>query len=204
MNKYKLVIFDLIDTLADCRGLSDMTTLLEASFSKETINRFVDGGNIDKIKSVDEAINRFKVIESFSEEQEGLLRKWLEWSETFLFDDTLEILKYLKDKGYKIAIISNSPPTSRDQLKDLGIKQYIDEGIFSFEVGSRKPEKEIFLGLIEKMKITPSEALMVGDSIKNDVNGANAVGIDALLIDRNGILNHEPKITNLTQLRGIL
>ncbi|MDB5260480.1 MAG: 2-haloalkanoic acid dehalogenase [Candidatus Nomurabacteria bacterium] len=204
MNKYKLIIFDLIDTLADCKGLSEMTAQLESTLGQEAIDMFIDKGNIDKIKSIDEAINIFRSKKDFSEENEKLLRQWVGWSNTILYEDTIETLKYLKDKGYEVAIISNTPPTSKDQLAELGINQYIDVAIFSFEVGSRKPEKEIFLSCLEKTGVDPSEALMIGDSIKNDINGAKNVGIDALLIDRNNIIDYEPKITNLNQLQDIL
>ncbi len=204
MKKYKLIIFDLIDTLADCRGLSDMNTILEKNLGKEIVDKFIDGGNIDKLTSVEEAITKFKTITILSEQQEQLVRQWLEWSDTFLFDDTIETLEYLKEKGYKIALISNSPPTSKDQLADLGIKQYFDEAIFSFELGYRKPEKEIFLSMLDKAGVEASEALMIGDSLKYDINGANAVGIDAILLDRNNIASHNPKITKLLDLQRII
>lgn len=204
MNKYKLIIFDLIDTLADCKGLPEMTAKLEESFSKETIDAFVEGGNIDKIKSVDNAIDRFRTIKNFSHEDEKLLRQWVEWSEMYLYADTMETLQYLKNKGYKIAIISNSPPTSKDQLVDLKIKEYVDEEIFSFNVGSRKPEKEIFLTCLQRVGVDPSEAVMIGDSMKNDIIGAKNVGINAILIDRNNTIDYQPKIINLNQLQDIL
>jgi len=204
MKKYKLIIFDLIDTLADCRGLSDMNTLLEKDLGKAIVDKFIDGGNIDKIKSVEAALIKFKSITTLSEEQEKLVRQWLEWSETFLFDDTIETLEYLKKKGYKIAIISNSPPTTKDQLANLGIKQYFDVAIFSFEVGHRKPEKEIFLNLLNKVGAEASEALMIGDSLKYDINGASAVGIDAILLDRKNAASHNPKITNLLDLQKLI
>ncbi len=204
MNEYKLIIFDLIDTLAYCKGLSDVTTTLEQGLGVDTIDKFIDGGGIDKIKSVDEAIDKFKSIASISNQQEILLRQWLDWHETFLYDDTIEILEYLKNKKYILAIISNSPPTSRDQLADLGIKEYFDEEIFSYQVGNRKPEPKIFLSLIEKIGIEPSQALMIGDSMKNDINGALTTGIKAILLDRDGSVDYEPKINNLSQLQQII
>ncbi len=204
MNRYKLVIFDLIDTLADCKGLPEMTARLEDSFSKETIDAFIDHGNIDKIKSVDDAIARFRTIKDFSQKDEILLRQWVEWSETFLYEDTIETLQYLKSKGYKIAIISNSPPTSKDTLSDLKIKEYIDELIFSFAVGSRKPEPEIFMTCLLRAGVEPSEAVMIGDSLKNDIHGAISVGINAILIDRNSTLDYEPRVRSLSELRNLL
>ena len=204
MNKYKLVIFDLVDTLVNGTGLPDMTALLEQSLGTETVARFIDSGNIDTLASVDLAMQKFASIITLSESQEKLVREWLEWSEGFLFDDAIETLQYLKQNGYSIAIISNSPPTSHDQLANLQIKQYVDHAIFSFEVGTRKPEKEIFLHLLRKTNVNPSEAVMVGDSMKNDIRGAIVAGIDAVLLDRNNESNYEPRISSLLQLRDIL
>ena len=202
--KYKLIIFDLIDTLAYCEGLTEQSLRLEQVLGKDVVNQFIDGGNIDKLKSVDEAVAKFKTIAPLTTEQEGMVRKWLSWSDSHLFSDSIEILSYLKNEGYKVAIISNSPPTANDQLQDLGIKDYIDTAVFSFEVGSRKPEKEIFLNLLAQTKVEPSDALMIGDSLKNDVRGADSVGIDSLFLDRTDTIDYAPKITGLLQLREFL
>ncbi len=204
MKKYDLIVFDLIDTLAYCKGLPEYSIHIEKVFGKEIIDTFIDGGNIDTLKSVEEAITKWKSIIHLDASQEEMIRKWLSWSESYLFDDSIEILEYLKSEGYKTAVISNSPPTPQNQLLDLGISQYIDEAIFSFEVGSRKPEKEIFVELLLRAEVAPTHALMIGDSIKNDVNGARAVGLDAVLLDRNNTMDFDPKITNLLQLRDFL
>jgi HAD superfamily hydrolase (TIGR01549 family) len=204
MKKYKLIIFDLIDTLAYCKGLSEHEVRLEQSLGKEIVSQFIDGGSIDTLKSVNDAMDTFRLVTPLSPIQEELVRTWLSWPESYLFDDSIQILKYLKDAGYRVAIISNSPPTDCDQLVDLGIDKYIDEVIFSFDVGTRKPEKEIFLSLLERAMVKPSEALMIGDSLKNDIRGASAVGIDSLLLDRNDTSSYKPKITSLLQLRDFL
>ena len=204
MKKYKLIIFVFLDTLAYCKGLSEHEVRLEQSLGKEIVSQFIDGGSIDTLKSVNDAMDTFRLVTPLSPIQEELVRTWLSWPESYLFDDSIQILKYLKDAGYRVAIISNSPPTDCDQLVDLGIDKYIDEVIFSFDVGTRKPEKEIFLSLLERAMVKPSEALMIGDSLKNDIRGASAVGIDSLLLDRNDTSSYKPKITSLLQLRDFL
>ncbi len=204
MKKYDLIIFDLIDTLAYCEGLSEYSAHLEEVLGKETIDAFIDRGNIDIIPSVEEALAKFRTIVPLNTEHETLVREWLSWSQSYLFDDAIETLTHLKNEGYLVGVISNSPPCINDQLLDLGIKQYVDEALFSFEVGSRKPEKEIFTMLLSRMGVTPARALMVGDSIKNDINGARAVGIDALLLDRDNGLDFNPKITRLSKLKDFL
>ncbi len=204
MRKYELIVFDLIDTLAYCKGLSDVETELVQAVGQDTVDSFIDGGNIDKKKTVDEAMEKFKTSAHLTEEQEALTRKWLSWSNSYLFEDTVEILEYLKVQGYRVGIISNSPPTNDDQLADLGIAHYVEVAVFSYELGLRKPEKEIFIELLERVNVESSQALMIGDSLENDVNGALAVGMDALLLDRNNNSNFNSKITSLLLLKGFL
>lgn len=204
MKKYRLIIFDLIDTLAECRGLAEVENKLIAELGQEAVDQFIDSGRIDTIRTPDEAIKKFRSVISLSEAQEKLTREWLEWSRTYLYADTLETLEYLKGRGYKIAILSNSPPTSKDQLADLKIGKYIDQAVFSFQVNARKPEKEIFSAVLEKFGLLPADALMIGDSMKNDIEGARNCGIDGLLLDRSNQSAYEPKITALSDLRHIL
>jgi len=54
------------------------------------------------------------------------------------------------------------------------------------------------------MSIDPSQALMIGDSMKNDIEGASAVGINTVLLDRSNDIDYKPKITNLLQLQQII
>jgi len=204
MNKYKLVIFDLIDTLAENKGLDIVTAQLEKELGIEAINRLIDNGKIDTIASVNEVIQKFKTFYSLSPAQESLVQQWVEWAKADLYSDTISTLEYLKKKDYIIAIISNSPPTTRNQLAELGIAQYINEAVFSFQVGSRKPDKKIFEYLLAKTKIKASEAVMIGDSIKNDMDGASACGINIILLDRNDSQKYTPKISSLVELQEML
>ena len=110
----------------------------------------------------------------------------------------------MKNKNYIIGIISNSPPTKQNQLKDLEIDSYVDSALFSFECGYRKPSKEIYDIFLKRFSILPTETLMIGDSLKNDVVGAQSAGLDAILLDRDNTIDYHPKIKNLLELKEIL
>lgn len=204
MKKYKLIIFDLIDTLANSDGIVKATELLEKDLGKESIKLLIDDGQIDKEPTVNSVICKFKKKRSITNEQEKLVRQWVEWSDISLYEDAIQVLKYLKSKGYRIAIISNSPPTSKDTINDLGIKNMIDNSFFSFETGYRKPEKEIFEFVLNKIGVDPKDAVMIGDSMKNDIFGAQSANIDAILLNRKNNIDFKPKITSLTDLMVIL
>ena len=202
--KYKLIIFDLIDTLANSESIFESTKILEQEVGTEMVDFIIGGGKIDTEKSVDDVITRVKNFKDISDKQEKIIRNWIEPSGTILLNDSIEILKYLKNKNYIIGIISNSPPTKQNQLKDLEIDSYVDSALFSFECGYRKPSKDIYDIFLKRFSILPTETLMIGDSLKNDVVGAQSAGLDAILLDRDNTIDYHPKIKNLLELKEIL
>ncbi len=97
----------------------------------------------------------------------------------------LSTLKELKRTGFKIVIISDL--TTKIQLKKLlvlKINDYIDFLATSEEAGSEKPHSIMFLLALNKIKCLPNESVMVGDNKKADISGANALGIDTILISK--------------------
>lgn len=128
--------------------------------------------------------------------------------ELVLFDDVLPNLKSLRNQGYIVGIVSNVPSRS-DQLADeLGLIGSIDFAVTSSEVGCEKPDPRIFAEALRRADEThPSNAVMVGDQIESDINGAVAAGIQPVLLDRNSRHNEfsaHPRITSLDQLNSLL
>ncbi len=94
----------------------------------------------------------------------------------------LQTLKKLK-KEFKIIILSDL--TAHIQLKKinkLGLTPYIDFLVTSEEAGIEKPHPSMFLLALNKVGILPFDAIMIGDNPNKDVEGANSVGIDSVLI----------------------
>jgi putative hydrolase of the HAD superfamily len=67
--------------------------------------------------------------------------------------------------------------------------------------GKTKPHEAIFRRMLELLEVAPDEAVMVGDSVEDDVDGAHAVGMRAVLLDRDG--RHPDVADRLTDLRGL-
>ena len=87
----------------------------------------------------------------------------------------VDLFKKLKEKGYKIAILSDFPP---DQKGDLwGILKYCDVLIGSEEVGALKPSAAPFEALVESLNLPSDQILYVGNSHKYDVVGSKNVGL---------------------------
>ena len=128
--------------------------------------------------------------------------------ELVLFDDVLANLEALRAQGYIVGIVSNVPSGGDELADQLGLTDSIDFAVTSSEVGYEKPDSRIFAEALRRADATPPKnAIMVGDQIETDVNGAVAAGIQPVLLDRDS--RHEefsahPRITSLEQLNGLL
>jgi len=124
-----------------------------------------------------------------------------------LFDDVLPTMDALKRRGLVLGTLSNITQELRDLSQNLGLAQYLDFAVTSWEVGQGKPHPPIFLAALERAHVQAPEALMVGDSYSSDIQGARGVGIRPLLLDREGILtdiNDCPRIRSLPEVLGYL
>ncbi|MFW5719899.1 MAG: HAD family hydrolase [Candidatus Dojkabacteria bacterium] len=111
-----------------------------------------------------------------------------------LFPGSVELLRFLASKNIPITIVTDH--TAHVQLRkieSLGIAEYINYLVTSEEAGFDKPHPYIFLLALHKMGMLPVEVMMIGDSLERDVVGANAVGIDTVHVDTQGIF-HEKKL----------
>lgn len=116
-------------------------------------------------------------------------------------DNTASTLAYIKDDlGSSVSLLSNTGfikgETLRQVLKELDIDQYIDFQLYSDEAGMSKPNPDFFKLMIDRVfelkNVQLTDIIHIGDNPKADVDGANAVGINSLLINSNHL-----SITNL-------
>ncbi len=100
--------------------------------------------------------------------------------------DTHYTLAGLKDKGQRLCLISNaSNANDLYRLVDnAGLRPYFDHIVISAEEGIRKPDARIFEKALSLMKVNPSQALMVGDTLMADIFGAQRVGMRGVWITR--------------------
>ena len=106
------------------------------------------------------------------------------------FPDTLPMLTELKEKGYKIALITNGQHALQYKKLELtGLRYVFDEIIISGDVGVEKPDPEIFLMMLDKLALAPQEAVYVGDNPINDILGAHRAGMKTLWIKSTGVWN---------------
>jgi len=93
---------------------------------------------------------------------------------------THALLEALRDRGLKLGLVSNAidpPDLLHRDLEELGVAQRLDVAVFSSETGRRKPDPGIFEAALSRLGVEPERALMVGDSVPNDIAGARALGM---------------------------
>lgn len=235
---YKTIIFDLDDTLTDDfentkNAFRIAMNYINCEFAEEDFLRFHEidvttwrdraAGKIitpyenDKLKKT-EYIRASRFIKFFGEENisyeeavnvnnaymEGMKEK------VVARPGALDIIKYLSEKGYRLAIATNGPKIPlQTKIEKLGIASYIDTVFSSEEVGFMKPFKEFYDGLMNKLEISDRrEVLFVGDDLEKDIRGGLENGLDTCWCNYNNGVNTKYKckyqIRRLEDLKSIL
>jgi putative hydrolase of the HAD superfamily len=115
-----------------------------------------------------------------------------------LYDDARPVLEELRGRGLQIGLLSNS---ARDLDKFVAHHALrVDAVLTSISHGKTKPHETIFRRMLELLGVEPAEAAMVGDTLEDDVEGARAVGMHALLVDREG---RYPELESIAGLRTL-
>ena len=107
------------------------------------------------------------------------------------YDDVIPALECLKAQGIRMGLISNWDSTLEDIIAGLGLASYFDVILSSTVVKLHKPMPEIFRSALAQMGVASDKAMHVGDHLSADVEGARAVGITPVLIDRRGTVRHK-------------
>jgi putative hydrolase of the HAD superfamily len=102
------------------------------------------------------------------------------------YGDAAPALRDLRDDGLALIAVSNWDCSLPEVLARVGLNELLDGVVSSAAAGHRKPDPGIFAPALELAGVEPGEALHVGDTREEDVEGARAAGIRALLIDREG------------------
>ena len=102
------------------------------------------------------------------------------------YRDAAPALAELRVLGVRLVCVSNWDYSLPDVLARVGLADELDGVVTSAAVGARKPDPRLFEAALEVAGCAADEALHVGDTPTEDVEGAKAAGIRALLIDRDG------------------
>jgi HAD superfamily hydrolase (TIGR01662 family) len=100
-----------------------------------------------------------------------------------LFPDVLPTLQWLREAGYRLGAVTNrgySGPRFHEEMEDLGLADLFETTAISCDFGYMKPHPRIFQYALEQMGAEAAEAVMVGDSLRADVEGAKTLGMTAI------------------------
>ena len=129
---------------------------------------------------------RVGMFERFDEFFDHVFRVFEDHRSWRLFPETASTLTRLKAQSLELGIISNFDSRLFTVLRGLGIADAFDTVTISSLAQAAKPAHQIFQVALEKHAIDPEEALHVGDSLRDDVEGAKKAGLHAVLLDREG------------------
>ena len=128
------------------------------------------------------------------------IKQGWEVSENFeLFEDAMPVLEELRGAGLRIGVVSNG---IRDLTEFVAHHRLdVDVIVDSRTHGRVKPHPTIFRAALELLGVDAAEAVMVGDSLEEDVEGARALGMRAILVDRED--RHQDVEERLMDLYGL-
>ena len=220
MKNIKAIIFDAYGTLFDVNSAAEKckdkigdkwegfanywrTTQLEYTWLRSLMSRHKDFWQVTE-DSLDKSMKTFKIDQSMRNELLNLYKK------LSTFPEVKEVLKNLKEKNYKLAILSNGTPALLSELVKSNNLDNTFNDIFSIEeVGIYKPDSKVYDMPIKKYQIQKEE---VGFLSANtwDVSGGGNYGYSSIWINRNknifDNLDYKPKneVENLKQLLDII
>jgi len=124
--------------------------------------------------------------------------------QTHLFPSTKEVLLDLKEKNYRLHIITNGfKEVQHTKLEQSGLDEFFESVLCSEEVGKSKPHPSVFYEAMSRAQAKANQSVMIGDDFNADIIGAENVGIPGVLFDPNRkyIKNRTVnRIENLTEI----
>lgn len=120
-------------------------------------------------------------------------------NDRLLFPEVIETLEYFKSKGFKMGVISDTSPSLKYTLDQLGISKYFTSFTASSMVGAGKPSPIIFNAALNAQKVTAAESLYV-DDYKPEADGAREQGFTSFHINRKSEKREEWAIKSLLEI----
>jgi putative hydrolase of the HAD superfamily len=128
-----------------------------------------------------------------------MTRAWEHAHNFEIYEDVLPTLTLLRDHELRIGLVSNTGRDLQAFVRHHGLD--VDAAVGSGAYGKTKPHPTIFRHALEQLGVAAEDAVMVGDSLEDDIQGARAVGMRAFLIDREGRFPDTDE--KLDDLRGL-
>jgi putative hydrolase of the HAD superfamily len=137
-----------------------------------------------------------------------LYDEWAACHHFTLYEEVPEVLRELRGDGYAIGLISNTQRSLVSFERHFELDGLFAVAISSSDHGYMKPHPSIFEEALRRANVAAVEAVMVGDSVAHDIEGARRLGMRGVLIARSGLSRgcppDIPVIRTLRELRALL
>jgi len=123
---------------------------------------------------------------------EFITTHWWSYSRVSLFADAKKVLPLLRARGLKIGVITNGLSSDVNEiLPKVNLQNFFDIIVVIDTLKKMKPDPDVFLYALEKLKTTAANTIFVGDELEADYEGARRTGLTAYLIDRDDKIQDE-------------
>lgn len=129
--------------------------------------------------------------------------EWAACCHFTMYDDVPDVLHELHSSGLKIGLISNSHRCLSSFESHFELRGLFSVALSSVEHGYMKPHPSIFEAALRGAGVNASEAVMVGDSLTHDVDGARRLGMRGVLVARSGPVQAPPDVPVIQSLREL-
>jgi putative hydrolase of the HAD superfamily len=214
MKKPKVIFLDAVGTLFGVKGsVGKIYSQIAEEFGVEVSAQILDKNFIKSFKSAPApiffdadikdipqreydwwqiiALNTFEgagVLKDFSDFSAFFSELYIHFGTTepwYVYPDVTLALMNWRRLGVELGVLSNFDSRLYLVLQGLGLKEYFSSVTISTQVRAAKPDPEIFKFALNKHKCSPEDAWHIGDSITDDYEGAKAVGMRGIWINRN-------------------
>jgi putative hydrolase of the HAD superfamily len=194
--RYQAVLFDLFGTLTPCYPLDGVRLVIRAMAEdlalsperfEEAWSATFDHRQRALFSSVEQ--NLSAVLAMLGETRDAAhiaaaAERRLQFEATTIRprQGVCETLGRLRSAGVRIGLISNCSLETPLVWPNASIRSAIDAAIFSCEAGCAKPDRQIYQQAMRSLDVGPSDCLFVGDGSSDELAGARACGIEAVLM----------------------
>jgi putative hydrolase of the HAD superfamily len=217
--KFRAVLFDAAETLFTTRGsVGEIyatvarqygSTATPESIQAAFVRNFRGAGPVsiedqkewwkDIVHRVFTEVGMVENFDRFFDQVYDTFRNSQGW---VLFPETREVLKELKTAGCKLGVVSNFDARIYSVMESLSILEFFDAITTSSEAGFCKPDRQIFEAAVGALNTPASETVVVGDSLRDDIEAGIRAGLHGILLDRTGRYASAPvqRISSLGEL----
>lgn len=213
----KAVIFDFDDTLQD-------RVAAFLGVARQMLSRHIHGADAEQLEQyarqmclennggyVDYGTFFHKFIKRWPFDK-GVTGERLLWEYHRLFPlhsklcaETLAVLEELRQRGYRLGIITNGNPLLQNRKLDVtGLRLHTDLVMISGDEGIHKPHPELFRRAAARLGVAPENCVYVGDHPINDIQGAKSAGMQAIYLNTRKLDEHPDGVPEVHKLQEIL